>query len=545
MIIVILLCGFLLAAPVHAQLIVQAGFGGNSANSISGTSGGMRTDPEGVAAPEGVVNVTWKDSRGADRTAVLGGYLHQYNYSFLEDPASPAVVTSRSANDDAYGHPGFGYVVSHSNSGNSPLGKINLPASVTTVVFAGGHHAIHRVEFMYDRDKEGDGRGIQIPVVIEWLIATGRDHPVWSVTWKVGNAVNPLPTDFNNYRMDVRGPYGSLNFDGAATAASGDAIGGVAWGDFGLKFVTSNAELNLSSPWAYNTPNTIDFTQAWTETINGEMGIVQTRAGDSEMGYQDRVTGRERGSTSVSAYADKSDCTAMSDLRVYTVPCVNGWPYQLMNYDWDPSGTKPVGEATGTKLIAWGTPYGWLGADSFCNFDYSDCGRDGTGDRAYATLIVLGAKCRIRGGMCDPSQGDVAQTLGAVDALASATVSAVTAGSLVTQVPKGPGATQTKTISSGYNDTYAAYYLRADPLNVVSLTFTPAAAKPVQTPIFVISNYTSGLVPVVTMDGVSLAVNAGTAASGAFASLNTDTNELWVTVNQIIAATTAIVISSP
>src|SRR6516165_4618801 len=67
--------------------------------------------------------------------------------------------------------------------------------------------------------------------------------------------------------------------------------------------------------------------------------------------------------------------------------------YQLMNYDWDPSASKPVDEATSTKLLAWGSPYGWLGASSFDLFDYSS-GADGRGDRSYAMFIVLGPKCR-------------------------------------------------------------------------------------------------------------------------------------------------------
>src|SRR5262245_62105311 len=197
----------------------------------------------------------------------------------------------------------------------------------------------------------------------------------------MGEAANPHNIDFNEYRMDVRGPYGSLNFDGAAHRNQGDAIGGVAWGDFGLKFTTTDAQLTLNSPWTYNTPNNVCFTQAWTADRNAEMGIVQTRLGDKEMGYQGRVMFRdgdlvvegEWGHTSAENYPDNADCTSFGpDNRSYAVPCVNGWPYQLMNSDWDPGpGGKSPDEITGTKLIAWGSPYGWLGASSFDLFDYS------------------------------------------------------------------------------------------------------------------------------------------------------------------------------
>jgi hypothetical protein len=355
----------------------------------------------------------------------------------------------------------------------------------------------------------------------------------------MGQAANPQNINFDDYRMDVRGPYGSLNFDGAADRAAGDAIGGVAWGDFGLKFTTTDAQLTLNSPWTYNTPNDLCFTQAWAASENAEMGIVQTRIADKEMGYQDRVVGREREHTSADAYTDKKNCTDFGgDNRAYAVPCVSGWPYQLMNFDWDPTAGKPVDEATGTKLIAWGSPYGWLGASSFDLFDYSDT-VDGRGDRSYATLIVLGPK--ERGGQANA--GDVARTIQAVEALNAATISDVNPGSVVTQVPKGPGASQMKPIANGYNDSYAAYYLNATD-NQVAFTFTPAVGRIVKTPIFVVRNYTTQQVPTIAVGGAPITVNAG-AGAGAFVSLNVATRELWVTINAAIQTATRIELVGP
>jgi hypothetical protein len=505
-----------------------------SANSITSVDGGSRPDPEDVAQPAPVKLLTWNDSRSAARTATLGAYLYQYDFSFDDGQQ----VVTRSANDDAFGHAGFGYVVSHNTqTGNSPLGKANAPTSVQQIVFAGGHHAIHRVELVYDRDKEGDGFGIKIPVVIEWFVATGRDHPVWAVTWKMGEAANPQGVDFDTYRMDTRGPYGSLNFDGAASPGAGDAIGGVAWGDFGLKFTTTDAELTLASPWTYNTPNDVCFTQAWTANENAEMGIVQTRTADKEMGYQDRVVGREREHTSAENFLDKGDCTSFGgDIRNYTAPCVAGWPYQLMNYDWDPTAGKPENEATGTKLIAWGTPYGWLGASSFDLFDYSDT-HDGRGDRSYATFIVLGPHSRTN------QAGDVALAITQVEALNAATIGGVNPGSLVMQVPKGPGASQVKAIANGYNDTYGAYYLSASD-NQVGFTFTPSAGTVINRPIFVVQNYTTRQLPAIAVDGNPITVNTG-ADAGAFVSLNSAANELWVTLNAPVQNAVSIQIDGP
>lgn len=506
----------------------------SSSNAIHTADGGVRTDPEGVASAESTTDITWRDARGAERKISLGSYLHQYDFSFDDNMQ----IIERSANDDAWGHEGFGYVVSHAANGNSPLGKANAATSVTTEVFTGGHHALHRVELTYDRDKEAGGYGIKIPIVIEWMVATGRDHPLWAITWKMGSATNPSGKDFtNDYTMDVRGPYGSLNFDGAATRGAGDAIGGVAWGDYRYRFETSGAELNLNSPWTYNTPNYVNFVRAWTETANAEMGIVQTRGGDVSFPRGDRVADSERGFSSTDAFPGKGDCKGFSDARSYSVPCINGWPYQLMNYDW--SGAKPAGEGTSTKLLAWGSPYGWLGASSFDSFD-GGSKLDGRGDRSYATFIVLGPKQRYDSatGLWD-QPGDVQTAVSEVESLVLAAISDVSIGSLAMQAPKGPGASENKTLMNGYDDTYATYNVNAAG-NHVKFNFTPDAGHTVSAPIFVVHNFTSRSLPTVLVNGKAVTVNTGEDSAGAFVSIRESANELWVTLNRDVGAAAAI-----
>lgn len=512
----------------------------DSADSVAVSQAAGRTDPEGVAPKSPIISeLSWRDSRHALRTMSLYGYLYQYDFSFVGgEAADPEAVTERSAGDDAWGHAGFGYVVSHNTqTGNSPLGKANQPTKVETTSFVGGHHAIHRVELTYDRDKEGGGNGIQIPVVIEWFVATGHDHPIWSVTWKVGDANNPNGVNLDEYRMDTRGPYGSLNYDGAADKNEGDAVGGVAWGDAELAFRSGGAELSLASPWTYDAPNTVNFTHSWAKTVNAEMGIVQTVPGDKSLGYGDYVVGRLRGATSAAAYPMKGDCNAFGDARNYSMPCVNGWPYQLMNYDWDAGGGKPIAEATGTKLMAWGSPYGWLGAKSFDLFDYSDTA-DGSGDRSYATFIVLGPKCRYEGAACN-GDGDVAIVKSQVEALAAAKLEDVTKGKVTASAPAGPGAAQTKPLVNGYNDTYAAYYLDAAG-DRAAFTFAPAAGKPVEKPIFVLQNVSIGNAPKISVGGDTRSVNTGDEDSGAFVSYDAETRQLWVTLNETITEPVAI-----
>jgi hypothetical protein len=295
----------------------------------------------------------------------------------------------------------------------------------------------------------------------------------------------------------------------------------------------------MNSSWTYNTPNTVDYSRAWTTTVNSEMGIVETKPGDKSMGYQDLVVGRQRGSTS-STYT--GNCAGVGDPRHYTMPCVDGWAYQLMQYDWENGGGKPLGQNTTTKLVAWGSPYGWLGASSYQSFDYS-APLNGTGDRSYATFIVLGPSCRYQGAACS-GDGDVALTVRPVDALARATLSAFTAGALATSAPAGPGATQSKALVNGYNDTYAAYYLVPTGGNV-AFKFTPAAGAQVDRPIFVLSGVTPTptKLPVIKVGGTVLTVNTGKANSGAFVSYRSETSELWVTINQTLDAAVPISIA--
>jgi hypothetical protein len=55
-------------------------------------------------------------------------------------------------------------------------------------------------------------------------------------------------------------------------------------------------------------------------------------------------------------------------------------------------------------------------------------------------------------------------------------------------------------------------------------------------PIFVVQHYTAGRLPQISIEGAAIGVNTGAAGSGAFASINSDTNELWVTLNQSFGA---------
>jgi hypothetical protein len=118
--------------------------------------------------------------------------------------------------------------------------------------------------------------------------------------------------------------------------------------------------LTLNSSWTYNTLNVarVNFTELWTAETNAAMGIIQTKANNPTMGNPEWVRNHERTTTS-SAFEGSSECT---DAREYKMPCIYGWPYQSVNNDWE---DKTPDQSTGGTLIAWGSPYGWLGATHF------------------------------------------------------------------------------------------------------------------------------------------------------------------------------------
>ena len=94
---------------------------------------------------------------------------------------------------------------------------------------------------------------------------------------------------------------------------------------------------------------------------------------------------------------------------------------------------------------------------------------------------------------------------------------------------------------NGYNDSYAAYYLRASDDGRVAFSFTPASGTSVADPIFVVQNYTGGPKPAIAVNDNPITVNAGV-GSGAFVSINRDANELWVTLKARLSTSTTLAI---
>ncbi len=190
---------------------------------------------------------TWIDRSGQPRSAVLahndgqvgpsgtrGGEMRQFQYHTGGGTRTVRAMTN------AFG--GFGYAVSHpaalthctGGGDSSSLGHFTPGAFQR--VFEGRHHAILRFTQAYPRycTTAAPATQYDLPVTIDWVFSTGRDHPLWSITWDM----SAIPV--NRLMDDARAPYGELMIDGAANAAARSQIAGVAWGDY-YKFTTTSS----------------------------------------------------------------------------------------------------------------------------------------------------------------------------------------------------------------------------------------------------------------------------------------------------------------
>ena len=91
----------------------------------------------------------------------------------------------------------------------------------------GRHHAIH--EFKWRLNIGGP-----VDATVRWFFATGRDHPLWSVTF------DSSPAGPNVINADTRAPYGDMHWDGGANSE----VAGVGWGDH-YKFRSLNSPVTM------------------------------------------------------------------------------------------------------------------------------------------------------------------------------------------------------------------------------------------------------------------------------------------------------------
>jgi hypothetical protein len=436
----------------------------------------------------------WLDSQQRQRTAVLtrndvmdpggtyGGMLRQYRYSM---GTQERVATGTGANAKWNG---WGYVVNHykSSVGNQSAGSALIPGSYRQV-FVGRHHALH--EFTWDIPIEG----IPVKTTVQWFFATGRDHPVYAITFDTSAAGSTgMPVE-----VDSRAPYGDIAWDGDGTLSFVD---GVKWGDK-YRFFSRDEPLTAQSRWDYSQPNVVPYALAYSRSADAEMGSVQTAS------WTQHNTG---GSWFHDNWGLASETRYNSSgFGSWLMPANWNWPYQLCQYEM--SDTQP----TRSKRLAWGLMYGAVGKLSYPGYGYEQ-NYSGHSYQSYSVFMVLGRQ----------STEEVLTHVSQVERTLQGQLGVIR-GQVVTQGPGGVARTDSVTYPvPGYNTTYGAYELQADATGNFTLTLNAAGGE-IRNPVFLVRDV--GDVPgLLTLDGTALAAD-----QDYFASYDASTRTAWLTLNRV------------
>lgn len=463
---------------------------------------------------------TWKDSNNEPRVAVLahndgqvfnnarGGALREFRYQLPNGSTRIAGVTTYG--NAGYG--GFGYVVSHASRStcvgdDSPLGGFQ-PGAGYERVFEGRHHAIFRFKQNYPRNcGTTGGLARKLPVTIDWMFATGHDHPVWAITYDVdlafassGGAIAPA----NTFYDDSRAPYGELAIDGEGFTS----IDGTAWGDR-WKFTTTTSPITLNSAWTWNVANTVPHVKEWLagpltaqNKKDATMGIVQTQTIDQ----QDAAGARDPGvGSDIRAFWNKTSANGNA-CGAQVMPCENDWPYQ--------ANANSVQFGNNNARMTWKTQYGFIGQNSYTtNNGGPMTTAAGYPKVSYSTYIVMGTHTTA------PVETQVTQ----VETMQSIALTA-DVGSVTGSGPAGITRADEVTYDPpGYNHVYGALaFSAADNALDANIAIGNGTLKK---PLIIVGNYTGGE-PEVKFGGVTLAADADY-----FASLRADASELWITLN--------------
>ncbi len=481
----------------------------------------------------------WSDSACKRRSVALarndtqkGGNAKQFTYIL------PNGVTRIINPGDSAG--GFGYIVAHlsnpsfawaSGADDSPLGS---GASATyQKIFAGTNHAIH--EYMLNYVRYGltqqaldDGFApwtwindandpnfhyvtkYNMPVRIQWMFATGRDYPVWSVTFDLSAAPN------HAVDSDFRAPYGDMQMDGDSGA---DTVGGVAWGDR-YQFTTLGSPFTMDNDWNYSQINPgAPYDSLWTANVDAEMGLAGTQvtARQNAGGYNNYQAPLWRGQTSTTMGQLCLNDQGAGPGYDHKLPCTSDWAYQLIQYS-----VASAGETTSNKRLAWGADWGSLGNSSFTSSNgYAVSGWPKV---SYSVYVVL-----------DPHSKNPTAKIALQAKTISLTRLTASVGAVRRSGSAGVGRTDLKPYSpAGYSPIFGTWEVNAVNSNVTLKFVVPSSApSTLDAPIIVLHNYTARVLPAqVWLDGVALKANRDY-----FASLRVGSAELWVTLNRKLIGT--------
>ncbi|MCC6808149.1 MAG: hypothetical protein IT381_12055 [Deltaproteobacteria bacterium] len=427
----------------------------------------------------------WFDAFGTRRTIALvkndqpdpfgtnGGYLREATYLMPDGSERLTRGTGES------GWNGFGYVVNHFR-GQSDNSRSKLGA--TRVVFAGRHHAIH--EFKVQMQPGG-----AVDTTIHWLVATGKSHPIYSITF------DSSPAGDNVVLADARAPYGDYAFEGVAAGTG--ALSGLGWGDRYLFRTVSGAPVSMQTRWDYALANRVPHVLEWSEPNDAEMGIVQTQT------FEAHPAGGDYGGISacVKLTSDSRDSACSDPGEV--MPARWLWPFQLTQYTFD----SPV-----SRRIAWGMSYGSVGRSFVTTFGQPHSGYP---FQSYAMQIVLDAHTR------DPVNAAVVDT----ERIADSKLRAILGRVPTTGLGGVAREDEVNLTPAGYNHVYGTW-LFAMENGVAEVNLTLATGE-LSNPVFQLSGYTKTTPPSsVTWQGQALAADRDY-----FASVDPATQTLWLTIN--------------
>ncbi len=414
----------------------------------------------------------WDDRSGATRTAALvkndrvdpkghhGGYARQFTY--MMD------TVKRTVNGAIDEHPGFGFVVNHyGSSGTSSHGV----TGTYQALLRGRHHAIHQYKWRMNA-------GGAMDVTVQWFFATGRDHPIYAITYDCS------PAGRNVINADTRSPYGDMNWDGGA----GSNVAGVGWGDR-YRFRSLGSPITLNNGWDYSQANLVPHVLEYSASVDAEMGLVQTQT------YLQHDAG---GYWFYSSWGQTDTNGPM--------PEDWNWTYQLDQYE------LPWGSTS--KRLAWGANYGAVGQASYMAYG-DDKSLVGYPYQSYAVFVVLDRH----------SLNAVDAQVAEIEQVQKVSLSA-TVGSVATSGPAGIGRSDTATYQPvGYNPIYSAWELKADSQSKTAFRFSLSSGT-LANPIFLVKGFTASAPP------STIKVNGATktADQDFYASLDTANATLWLTL---------------
>jgi hypothetical protein len=476
----------------------------------------------------------WYDSQCKLRSAALarndgakGGNARQFSYVLANG-------TTRTINPGANGAGGFGYVVAHLSNPSfaAAYGKDDSPLGSGTAasfskVFTGSHHAIHEFTLNYVRygltaaalanhsidpwtwlSGPADARrqyvtAYNMPVRIQWMFATGRNEPVWSVTFDLSAAPD------HAVDSDFRAPYGDMNIDGGSGS---DLVGGVAWGDK-YRFISAGNPFTMNNDWDYSQPNKgAPYDALWTSVVDAEMGLAgtQTVPRQNAGGYNNYQAQVWRGKTSATMGQLCSNDQGAGPGYTHKLPCSSDWAYQLVQYS-----VSSARQVTSNKRLAWGADWGSLGNSSFISSNGVSV--SGWPKVSYSVKLVL-----------DPHSANPTQNVARQAETISLTRLTASTGSVRSVGSVGIGRSGTQTYNpAGYSPIFGTWEVDAAN-NALNLNFTvqAAAPAPLDTPVIVVHNHAKAVSLVqVSLDGVSLV-----AGKDYFLSARPAQSELWLTL---------------